>query len=315
MKTWKKIVLAAVVLLVVLVVAAAIALSRMIGPAAQRVLTEVVSPAVGARVEAQAIDVSFTGGSCTVRGLVVHDPDNASATLLRMDTITVRIGLLSIFSDVLHVREIRIEGGEANVRLGAGGSNLNALVKNANAARQVSAGGSPAGVLEAVKNKLPARMPALSHDGGGELPAKAGGSSADRAGSSADHAGASADRAGEAAGNAGSSADRAGGPNLVRIDAFDLTGCRLKIASEISGIPPADVPLKDVSVRGIGDPAGVTPQQALSDILNAVVNAAVQTAVEKAGEVAKDRVKGAAESILKQNAPNAGEVMKGLLGR
>lgn len=321
MKTWKKIVIAAMALLVLLVVAAVIAAIRMIEPAAQRVLTEVVSPAVGAKVEAQSIDVSLLGGSCTVRGLTVADPQNPSAKLLRLDTVAVSLSLFSIFSNTFHIKDIRIEGGEATVKLGAGGGgDLKTLLEK-------GAGGTPAGAVAGVKGtSAPSAQDILSAAKAAKkqtdsLPSsvtdrlKSGAGKNDGPGSSADRAGESADNAGASADNAGAGADDAGGPNLVRIDRFSLTGCRLLIRSDVAALPPADVPLKEVLVTDIGVNGGVAPQQALQQIFSAVTAALMQTVLEKSGDLVKQRAAGAAESVLKQPPTNAGEVMKGLLGR
>lgn len=156
----KKIFLSVLIILVVLIVAAGIAMSLFLGPIAKKGIETIGPRLTGVSVTVDAVQLSLLTGSAGIKNLVVGNPEGYSAPqAIRVGSAAVGINPLSVLSDKIVVRSVRVESPEITFQGNPfSGNNLNAILKNVDAATKsggpeatnatVKANGKPAKKLE-----------------------------------------------------------------------------------------------------------------------------------------------------------------------
>ena len=83
-----------------------------------------------------SVAVSFSGGSASINGLNVGNPEGyTSPGALRLGNAAVSLDLMSVFSEKIHVRSVLVDSLEVTYDGGLGGeSNLGTIMNNVNAA-------------------------------------------------------------------------------------------------------------------------------------------------------------------------------------
>lgn len=85
----------------------------------------------GSRVDLARLSISPFSGSATIGGLAIWNPAGFSETeALKLGDFNIDLDPMSLLSDPIHIREIRIVAPEIRIEPQRGGTNLAALQKN-----------------------------------------------------------------------------------------------------------------------------------------------------------------------------------------
>ncbi len=124
MKKLRRVILVVLAVLVLLVVVLTVAL----GPIVRQAVNTVGPRLAGVPVHLDHVSIAPLRGIIRLKGLTVGNPPGfKSPHLLDLGELTVRIDLRSLASDIVHVREIRIQAPKVWYERGISGSNLGAL--------------------------------------------------------------------------------------------------------------------------------------------------------------------------------------------
>jgi hypothetical protein len=146
----KKLFLSLGTILVVLIVGGGIAASFFLGPIVKTGIETVGPKITQVSIKVDAVDLSLLTGSAGIKNLVVGNPEGYQAPhAIRVGSATVGVNPLSVLSDKIVIRSIRIESPEINFEGNPfSENNLNAIMKNVNAAAK---GGGPGATNAAAK--------------------------------------------------------------------------------------------------------------------------------------------------------------------
>jgi uncharacterized protein involved in outer membrane biogenesis len=85
-------------------------------------------------IKVDAVNLSFLNGSARIKGLVVGNPGGyKTPQAISIGSAAVGVNPLTIFSDKIVVRSVRIEAPEITFEGGLGGNNLSKIMDNVNA--------------------------------------------------------------------------------------------------------------------------------------------------------------------------------------
>lgn len=320
--------------IVVLVVAASFVVGALMGPVAQRILTDVISPALGVKVEAAAIDISPMSGACRITGFQVGGPEGfKSPHVFKFDKMTVDVDVWSLLGDVVIVEQVLIEGGQTVFETGRSGSNLTKLVETATKAVEGGSGlGTTASSGETTgKLKMPSFGKKDTTSGSPTEEPKSAETAKDQTTAQTQAAKPGAKLAAEPAASSGVSTGSAGSaqpaaapkpakPLKVMIEQFSMRGCGVEVVSVLTVGKAVAVPMGDVEMKDIGKAeGGVSPAKAMAVIIAEVAKASAKAALQKSGAAVKDvagktgeAAKDAAAAV-KENTGKLGDPLKGLL--
>jgi uncharacterized protein involved in outer membrane biogenesis len=146
----KKIFLSLVIILVVVIVAGGIAASFFLGPIIKTGIETVGPKITQVSIKMDAMNLSLLTGSAGIKNLVVGNPEGYQAPqAIRVGSIAVGVNPLSVLSDKMVIRSIRIEAPEITFEGNPfSENNLNTIMKNVNAAAR---SGGPAATNTAAK--------------------------------------------------------------------------------------------------------------------------------------------------------------------
>jgi uncharacterized protein involved in outer membrane biogenesis len=132
----KKIFLSLVLILLVLVVAGGIAISFFLGPIVKTGMETVGPKITQVSIKVDAVNLSLLTGSAEVKNLVVGNPAGYQAPqAIRVGSAAVGVNPLSVLSDRIVIRSVRVEAPDINFEGNPfSGNNLNTIMKNVNAA-------------------------------------------------------------------------------------------------------------------------------------------------------------------------------------
>jgi uncharacterized protein involved in outer membrane biogenesis len=136
----KKIFLSLVIVLVVVIVAGGIAAGFFLGPIVKTGMETVGPKITQVSIKVDAVNLSLLTGSAEIKNLVVGNPEGYQAPqAIRIGSAAVGLNPLSVLSDKIVIRSIRIEAPEITFEGNPfSGNNLNAIMKNVNAATKSS---------------------------------------------------------------------------------------------------------------------------------------------------------------------------------
>jgi len=130
----KKILLIVGIGLVVLMIVAVAGVGIFIGPIAKMGMETIGSKITQVPITVDALDVSLLTGSAQVKGLMIGNPVGyKTPDAIKVGSASVKLEPLSVFSDKIVVRSIRIESPEISYEEGLGGNNLSKIMDNVNA--------------------------------------------------------------------------------------------------------------------------------------------------------------------------------------
>ena len=138
----KKLFLGVVIVLVVLIVAAVIGVGLFLDSIVKKGMETVGPKITQVSIKVDAVNLSLLNGSARVKGFVVGNPEGyKTPQAISVGSAAVGVNPLTIFSDKIVVRSVRIEAPEITFEGGLGGNNLSKIMDNVNA---VAKNGGPA---------------------------------------------------------------------------------------------------------------------------------------------------------------------------
>jgi hypothetical protein len=133
----RKLFLSVVVILVVLIVVAVIVAGFFLGTIVKTGMETVGPKIMQVSIKVDAVNLSLLTGSARVRGLVVGNPEGyKTPQAISVGSAAVGVNPLSVFSDKIVVRSVRVEAPEITFEGGLGGNNLSKIMDNVNAIAQ-----------------------------------------------------------------------------------------------------------------------------------------------------------------------------------
>jgi uncharacterized protein involved in outer membrane biogenesis len=153
----KKLFISLFIILVVLIVAAGIAVGFFLGPIVKKGMETVGPKITQVSIKVDAVNLSLLTGSAEIKNLVVGNPEGYKAPqAIRIGTAAVGVNPLSVLSDKIIIRSVRMEAPEITFEGNLfSGNNLNTILKNVNAATK--SGGPAATNTPARTAQKPAR--------------------------------------------------------------------------------------------------------------------------------------------------------------
>ena len=123
--------------IVVVLVLAFGALEFALNPIVEKIVNAAAPAALGVPVTLQGADLSLARGRAALTGLHVGNPEGYKTDgLLDLGSVTVRLDVSSLLSDIIVVREIAIDGLVVTYEKGLLNSNLGALIDQLSAAEK-----------------------------------------------------------------------------------------------------------------------------------------------------------------------------------
>ena len=133
MKKAKKILLGIVIGLLVLVFIAVIVVGLFLGKIVKLGINDVGPKITQTTLTVDAVDVSMLTGSAKVKNLVIGNPTGFKApNAISVGLAAVRVSPMSVLSDKIVVKSIRLESPEITFEGGLSGNNLSKLLDNVN---------------------------------------------------------------------------------------------------------------------------------------------------------------------------------------
>lgn len=120
-------------LLVIIIIVGGVALygASQSGKLIRQAITSYAPKATGAKVTLDKVKVSLLGGHAGLSGLTVGNPEGfKSDYAFKVGNMDVNIDMDSLLGDVIHVREVRIDGANLIYEIGSRGNNISKIQKN-----------------------------------------------------------------------------------------------------------------------------------------------------------------------------------------
>lgn len=140
MKKAKKILWVLVIALVVLIIAGVIVASAFLGDIAKRGIKAFGPRITKVSVQVDAVQLSLLTGSASVKGLVVGNPQGYhTPQAIQAGLIAVGINPLSVLSDKIVLRSVRLESPDIMFEGSLQGNNLSQILDNVNGSAKAAA--------------------------------------------------------------------------------------------------------------------------------------------------------------------------------
>ena len=140
MKKHKIVFWGVVIILVALVIAAIVVASTFLGDIVKKGVETAGPQITKVSIKLDEVHLSLLAGSATVKGLVVGNPEGyKTPQAISAGTIDVGVNPMSVLSDKIVLRSLRIESPEITFEGGLGGNNLSKIMDNVNAATHAAA--------------------------------------------------------------------------------------------------------------------------------------------------------------------------------
>jgi hypothetical protein len=138
-----------VIVLAVLIVGAVIGVGLFLDTIVKKGMETVGPKITQVSIKVDAVSLSLLNGSAEVKGLVVGNPEGyKTSQAISVGSAAVGVNPLSVFSDKIIVRSVRVEAPEITFEGGLGGNNLSKIMENVNASAK---SGGPASTNTAAK--------------------------------------------------------------------------------------------------------------------------------------------------------------------
>jgi hypothetical protein len=133
MKKAKKILLSLGIGLLVLIIIAVIAVGLFLGKIVKAGVERVGPKITQTTLTLDAVDLSLLTGSASVKNLVVGSPEGYKApNVISIGLTAVRVSPMSVLSDKIVVKSVRVESPEITFEGGLNGNNLSKILDNVN---------------------------------------------------------------------------------------------------------------------------------------------------------------------------------------
>ena len=131
----KKLIIRVVVVLLVLLVVAVGASIYFLGSIVKKGVETVGPQITGTEIKLDSATLSLLSGSGRLKGLLVGNPEGfKTASAIKVGAVSLGVAPRSVFSDKVHVKEVRVEAPEITFEGGLKGNNLSRLLDNVQAA-------------------------------------------------------------------------------------------------------------------------------------------------------------------------------------
>ena len=131
-----------VIVLAVLIVGVVIGVGLFLGSIVKKGMETVGPKITQVSIKVDAVNLSLLNGSAKVTGLVVGNPEGyKTPQAISVGSAAVGVNPLTVFSDKIVVRSVRVEAPEITFEGGLGGNNLSKIMENVNA---IAKSGGPA---------------------------------------------------------------------------------------------------------------------------------------------------------------------------
>ena len=150
----KKIIIRIVIGVVLLLVLAVVVTAFFLGSIVKKGVETVGPPLTKTQVKLDGATLSVFSGSGSLRGLFVGNPEGfTTPSAIKIDSIKLGVEPKSVFSDKVHVTEVKVENAEVTFEGGLGKNNLSKILDNVQSA---SGGGkgAPASGDKAASRKV-----------------------------------------------------------------------------------------------------------------------------------------------------------------
>ena len=138
----KKLFLSVVIVLVVLTVVVVIGVGLFLDSIVKKGMETVGPKITQVSIKVDAVNLSLLNGSAKVKGFVIGNPEGyKTPQAIRIGSAAVGVNPLSVFSDKIVIRSVRVEAPEITFEGGLGGNNLSKIMDNVNA---IAKNGGPA---------------------------------------------------------------------------------------------------------------------------------------------------------------------------
>jgi hypothetical protein len=138
-----------VIVLAVLIIGAVIGVGLFLDAIVKKGMETVGPKITQVSIKVDAVNLSLLNGSAKVKGLVVGNPEGyKTSQAISVGSADVGVNPLTVFSDKIVVRSVRVEAPEITFEGGLGGNNLSKIMENVNA---IAKNGGPASTNTAAK--------------------------------------------------------------------------------------------------------------------------------------------------------------------
>jgi len=130
----EKLFLKVLIILVVLIVGVMIVVGLFLGTIVKKGMEAVGPKITQVSIRVDAVSLSLLNGSATINGLVVGNPEGyKTPQAISVGSVAVGVNPLTVLSDKIVVRSVRVEAPEITFEGGLGGNNLSKIMDNVNA--------------------------------------------------------------------------------------------------------------------------------------------------------------------------------------
>jgi hypothetical protein len=130
----KKFFLSVVIVLVVIIVVVGLGVSLFLDSIVKKGMETVGPKITQVSIKVDAVNLSLLNGSASVKGFVIGNPQGyKTPQAISVGSTAVGVNPLSVFSDKIVVRSVRVEAPEITFEGGLGGNNLSKIMDNVNA--------------------------------------------------------------------------------------------------------------------------------------------------------------------------------------
>ncbi|MFA5205131.1 MAG: AsmA family protein [Lentisphaeria bacterium] len=156
-------------LLAIIVVAAVffLWLNFYLGASIKAVVEQVGPKAIGAPLTVDSVKLRLLRGFAEIQGVTVGNPAGyKTPAAVKVGLIRVELAPMSLLSDTLHIREIRVEAPEITYEIAMDGSNIGQIQKNVAAftgAGQAKPEAKPAAEAKPAEPKKPGKKVLIDH--------------------------------------------------------------------------------------------------------------------------------------------------------
>ncbi|WP_321394618.1 AsmA family protein [Emcibacter sp.] len=97
----------------------------------QKTVVDYGPEVTGTSIGLEGVDVSFLGGTAGLSGLVIGNPAGfKSDHAFKLGSVDVALDVKSVMSDIIHIKEVRIDGADLIYEIGTKGNNISKLQNN-----------------------------------------------------------------------------------------------------------------------------------------------------------------------------------------
>jgi len=151
----KKLIIRVVLVVVVLLVVAIGVSVYCLGSIVKKGVETVGPQITGTEIKLDSATLSLLSGSGRLKGLFVGNPEGfKTASAIKVGAVSLGVAPRSVFSDKVHVKEVRVEAPEITFEGGLKGNNLSRLLDNVQAATGGSEKTGAASQSKAASKKL-----------------------------------------------------------------------------------------------------------------------------------------------------------------